>query len=248
MTLVELQASITELTDLQEKAKPNQIDQVERLLYDLKKYYKERYDDLPKVCRNAFDELVTRRIAAFPALQHADTPLLGKFVSNWKSRAKSASLKVYFGQMRVGPNFQESENDDQKQTVGFPAAIIGRAINAVQGDIHGGQVSADQITVCIFWAEKLQKWICANNRGYTTHCKASKWPSRMIPRVADTAELNRLDEKMTVGRGGFTYADGYTGTRLNGTERTLPSVEMPITTGPNTWIIEDVVSVPLAWR
>lgn len=253
MTLQELEASIADLKAIKNKAAENHhtIDEIQRLIFDLEKYYKDQYGDLPKVCRNAFDEVVTRRINAFPALANADLTLLNAFKSKWRSRAKSASIRVYFGQMRVGPDFQGQQgggNVEQQEIEGFPAAIIGRPINAVQGDIHGGQVKPDQLPVFIFWADKQQKWICANNRGFTAHCKASKWPSRLIPRVGTQDEINRLAEKKTVGPGGFTYAEGYTGPRLNGVERTLPSSEMPITTGPNTWIVQDVVNVPLAWH
>jgi hypothetical protein len=253
MTTQELEASIQDLKDIRNKAAEGHhtVDEVERLIYDLDKYYKDEYENLPKACRNAFDEIVTRRIAAFPALGNADTVLLNKFKANWKSRAKSASLKIHFGQMRVGPDFQGQQgggNVAQQDIVGFPAGIIGRAINAVQGDIHAGVVMQDQIPVFIFWWDKKQHWVCANNRGYTAHCKASKWPSRLIPRVASQDEINRLSEKKIVGQGGFTYADGYPGARLREAERTLPSTEMPITTGPNTWVIEDVVEVPHGWR
>jgi hypothetical protein len=58
--------------------------------------------------------------------------------------------------------------------------------------------------------------------------------------------LGEVESQGTIGT--FTYPDGYGGTRLGTRPRTLPSWEMPVTTGPNTWTIQEVVVVPLSWR
>jgi hypothetical protein len=149
--------------------------------------------------------------------------------------------KIYFGQMRIGPDFQGSQSDIQTKIVGLPD-VIGRPLDVISGRIRDNEIDNASIPVQIFYSD--QKWIAANNRGYATHCMAGKRPLRVWPRTADQAELNRLKE--VEGKGDIptlTYLANVE--RLTAKPpRTLPSEEIPITSGPNTWQVARIVKVP----
>jgi hypothetical protein len=251
MTRDQLLLSIGELDELRKDLKPSKDLQVEMLWQDLNDHYLTPYNGLPSVCRKAFDQIVRDRLDAFIPLPTTVRKAFAELVRKWKERAATASVNVHFGQMRVGPDFQGQQgggNVNQQAVVGLPDEIIGRPIAQVSGMIRAEDILPDQMPISIFWAPS-QRWICANNRGYTAYCKANVRPRRLIPRVASQDELNRLGEVESQGTiGTFTYPDGYGGTRLGTRPRTLPSWEMPVTTGPNTWTIQEVVVVPLSWR
>jgi hypothetical protein len=251
MTLEELHKSIDELNSIRSSLKPRKILQIEMLWQDLNDHYLTPYKDLPNHCRKAFDEAVKRRLAGFLPMPTSERASFSKFVADWGTRASSVSLQIHFGQMRVGPDFQGQAggNVHQQAVVGLPDELVGRPLTVVSGSIHAQTILPDQMPIHIFWAQRLQKWICANNRGYTAFCRAGVRPLRLIPREGTTDEINRLSEQEGVGNiGTFTYPPGYGGAHLGAHPRVLPSWEMPITTGPNTWVVQEVITVPIAWR
>jgi hypothetical protein len=109
--------------------------------------------------------------------------------------------------------------------------------------IQNGDILPDQIPIQIFWAAGAQCWVAANNRAYTAYCHAGIQPLRMVPRVPTQDELNRLGEVEGQGQiPDFQYQQGVG--HLTVQPRTLPSLQMAVTTGPNTWVVTRVVTVP----
>jgi len=241
-----------ELTDLVKKldelcGKNGVPQQIELLREDATKHYLQKYDSLGSLYRTAWDEVITRRLSGMDLAGPFATDI-STLKFSWKSQAKSTGLKIHFGQMRVGPDFQGSKTTDQVAVMGFPDdLIIGKSIRVVSGSITGGNIRPDHVPVQIFYSVEHERWVAANNRGYTAHCRAGVAPLRIWPREATQDELNRLKETEggTAGDkrlGPFTYTSGVA--HLNAHPRTLPSLEMPITNGPNTWEVIEVVQVP----
>jgi hypothetical protein len=229
-----------------------------RLLYDLEEApysYKKQYETLDGIQLAAFDHALWQRIAAFPKLvEKGDkaAAAMREFKMNWSAREKVEKLTIYFGQIQVAPTFQESQTVEKADIKGLPE-IVGKAINEVQGSIHGGQILCDQIPIQIFWLNDKQKWVTCNNRGYTAHCKAKVRPMRIIPVRPKPDDLNRLRDTATVP-GEVKLADGTisplkyaseTLPRAEERKRTLPSLEMLITSSGE---ILDVVKVPKEWN
>lgn len=243
MNLNEVQQWLGDLDDLREFAKPRRILQLEMLSADLAQYVGD-FANLNNRYRTAWEESVRRRLEG---IERIPTDLQRTFFAlrhRWAGAARRCGLRLLFGQMRVGPDFQGALNVNQQQLVGFPEKdVIARPIVNVGGLIQDGDILPDQIPIQIFWAPNDQRWIAANNRGYTAYCFAQVQPLRLIARLPQQLELNRLGE--VEGEGNiqdFNYQVGVTHLRVH--PRTLPSDQMPVTTGPNTWTVTRVVSVP----
>ena len=149
--------------------------------------------------------------------------------------------------MRVGPDFQGALTVNQTQVVGFPQdLVVGRPLQVVAAQLQQGNILPDQIPLQIFYDKK--KWIAANNRCLTAHCLAGVRPLRIIPRLPDQVEINRLSE--VEGQGEINDLQYQPGAipRLIQQPRTLPSNQMPITAGPNTWDVTQVATIPTAWQ
>jgi hypothetical protein len=205
-------------------------------------YYDTLYVYYPKVnvlsvdCKQAWD------ISLYLRLRAAKTTVDTKYERAMAYLPKPGGEipRIYFGQMRIGPDFQGSQSDIQTKIVGLPD-VVGRPLDVISGSIRDSSIDNASIPVQIFYSD--QKWIAANNRGYATHCMAGKRPLRVWPRTADQAELNRLEEvegKEQIPK--LTYQANVT--HLSVKPRTLPSEEIPITSGPNTWEVTRIVKVP----
>jgi hypothetical protein len=83
-----------------------------------------------------------------------------------------------------------------------------------------------------------------NNRGHAVHCLAGVTPLRLYPRFPEQVEINRLKDQE--GKGdipNFTYDPTLT-TRLANRPHTVPSTQIPITDGPNSWVVRAIATVP----
>ncbi|MFN9211861.1 MAG: hypothetical protein ACK6DI_13470, partial [Betaproteobacteria bacterium] len=215
----------------------------QRLDEDIRRHYHARFSDLNGVYRGAWDQAVLNRLDAMQ-LPGAMRREFAMFRHALRARMAGANLKLHFGQMRVSPNFQGAQNVNQ-QVIGFPDQIIGSNLQIVAGDIRNGNILGDQIPLQIFYKDN--KWIAANNRCLTAYCFALVRPLRLIPRLPDQLEINRLYEKD--GRGdisNFSYLPAVS--HLKKSPRTLPSDQMPVITGPATWIVQSVATIPGHWR
>jgi hypothetical protein len=194
---------------------------------------------------NAWDTSIFRRIQGFIHLIPNHSPIAEHradfihLLQRWKSQTKFIPLRVIFGQMRIGPNFA-SETAHQPPRL---SGIAGQSITSIDkkhfGHGHGWPIH-------IFYHNG--NWIAANNRGYAAHCHIGIRPKRLIPRHADVAETNRLAEAENLPpTPGLTYIGGYVGPR-HVAPRTLPSEQIPITDGPNSWSIRKTIKVPEFWR
>jgi hypothetical protein len=245
MTKAELSEMIGILDEIRKLDANQTYLQLEMLRDDLQKRYLDEYDNLEKVYRTAWDEAVKRRLEGITLIGANMVKDFNTFKTTWKARAKTCALKIYFGQMRVGPEFQGALNNEQNTILGFPKDdVVGKQISVVSGSITNKTILPDQIPVQIFYLASEQKWIAANNRGYTAYCRAKVQPLRLWPRKPESAETKRLKEKEGTGdTGTFTYP-AQLPDRLGDNPRTLPSLEMPVTTGPNTWVVQEIIKVP----
>jgi hypothetical protein len=245
MTLAELNEMLELLEQLIEMGKPHRYLQLKMLTADVKKYYKDKHRELGSVYRHAWDQAVLNRLDAmalptalkreFAGLRHA-----------WRARMQGVNLRIHFGQMKVGPAFAQSPIEAQNQIADFPAHIIGRPLNVVAGEITQGDILADQIPLQIFHHDGL--WIAANNRCFTTYCLAGVRPLRIIPRLPEQHEINRLAEVEGIEPvGNFVYQHGGIA-HLNTNPRTLPSLQIPVTLGPNSYMVTHVATAPTAWQ
>jgi hypothetical protein len=203
---------------------------------DTLNFYYPNLNNLSVDCKQVWD------ISLFLRLQAAKTTLDTNYekAKAYVPKPGGGIPRIYFGQMRIGPDFQGSQSDIQTKIVGLPD-LVGSPLDVISGLIRDNDIDNASIPVQIFYSD--QKWIAANNRGYATHCMAGKKPLRVWPHTADQAELNRLKE--VEGKGEiptFTYQANVG--HLAVKPRTLPSEEIPITSGPNTWVVARVVKVP----
>lgn len=216
--------------------------QLDRLYYDITTLYQPALEaGLGKAYKTAWDESITRRFAAITV--HASiSDAFDKLRADWKSTASTASLFLYFGQIRVGPNFAGAQNVHQQNIVGLPN-LNGQALVNIGATINAAQMLPDEIVVQIFWHNN--KWIVANNRGFTAHVIGGVRPLRLVPRPADQMELNRLTD--VEGQGEIQRFTGANAHALLVRPHTVPSTQMPITSGPNTFDVQQVVTIPKTW-
>ncbi|CAI8825982.1 hypothetical protein [Methylocaldum szegediense] len=244
MTLVELNEMLRKLDELMEMGKPHRYLQLRMLSADIRNHYLAAHQDLNRIYRDAWDQAVLNRLDGMTMPTAMQREFLN-FRHQWRARTRNANLRIYFGQMRVGPDFQGAQNIHQGAIVGFPQHIVGRPLVVVAGELNQGDILGDQIPLQIFYHNN--KWIAANNRCYTTHCLAGVRPLRIIPRLPEQLEINRLAEvEGQNGVGNFTYQPGVPHLAQN--PRRLPSDQMPITQGQNSWVVQQVATVPLAWQ
>lgn len=245
MTLVELEEMLERFTVLMDMGKPRRYVQLVMLDADIREHYLTPYRNLSRVYRDAWDQAVLNRLDAM-ALPGA---LQREFLSirhAWRARMVGVNLRIYFGQMRVGPDFQGAQNVHQAAIIGFPDGIVGRPLQVVAGELTQGDILADQVPLQIFHHNNC--WIAANNRCFTAHCMAGVRPLRVIPRTPIQLEINRLAE---MGGQGNIPAFAYQPlcvARLSVDPRTLPSTQMPVTLGPNSWSVSHVATAPVAWQ
>ncbi|UVH56375.1 hypothetical protein NWF24_26550 [Variovorax paradoxus] len=159
--------------------------------------------------------------------------------------SKGEPLRPLFGQQRIAPGFQ-TFNINQEQLPGFPGDLANSTLATVQTRIQQGTYSPDQIPIRIFLHGVQQKWIAANNRGYTAHCLAGVRPLRMLPTIFEPTdiEITRLQE--VEGENGIGPWTGMRGNEPN--PRRLPSERMfvvPIVNAAGSGAITSVASVPV---
>lgn len=246
MNLQELNDFITDIDNIRHRiAAANLLPYgpIEWLHYDLVNFFRPSFaqTQFNNTYKQAWVEAVTRRFDGMaPPIGQADLSLLRH---RWRASDPSVVLRVLFGQMRVGPSFQGALNVHQQNLPGLPD-LAGRAIDRISDLVRQGKIFGDQIPIQIFHSNN--RWVAANNRGLTTYALAGTQPARLIPRLPQQAELNRLAE--VEGQGGvpqLQYAANVA--HLAVSPRTLPSNQMPITTGPNTWIVQKVATIPDQW-
>lgn len=245
MTLADLEEMLERLAVLMDMGKPRRYLQLVMLDADIREHYLAPYQGLSRVYRDAWDQAVLNRLDAiaipgvlqreFLSIRHA-----------WRARMVGVNLRIHFGQMRVGPDFQGAQNVHQAAIVGFPDGIVGRPLQVVAGELTQGDILADQVPLQIFHHDN--RWIAANNRCYTAHCLAGVRPLRLIPRLPIQLEINRLAEVEGQGGVGTFHYQPLCVARLAVDPRTLPSHQMPVTLGPNSWDITQVATAPVAWQ
>ncbi len=142
--------------------------------------------------------------------------------------------------MRVGMSFQASLSIGQQQTIGLPD-LNGKLIAEIAGEINSKSMPPDQIPISIFFAGG--RWITINNRGYTAYALANVRPLRLFPSKPSQDELNRLRDEEGKGEIKDFKRNGHKLAK----PRKLPSSQMPVTAGPNSWDVQYVVNLPQAW-
>jgi hypothetical protein len=166
----------------------------------------------------------------------------------WVPKPLGAEIPdILFGQLRIGAEFQGSATVNQQAIAGFPEKkVVGRPLNVVAGMMGNeadSEIGPDEIPIQIFRDETSRRWIAANNRGYATHCLAGLKPLRVWPRKPDQMELNRLKEVENAGDAKkFTY-DAKVAKPLAAKPHALPSRQIPITAGPNSWVVMAIAEV-----
>jgi hypothetical protein len=244
MTLQELNEMLGSLGELMELGRPHRYLQLRMLDADIRAHYLAPFADLGRVYREAWDQAVLNRLDGM-RLPGAMQREFAIFRHAWRARMVGTNLRLHFGQMRVGPNFQGAQNVHQARILGFPDDIVGRPLQVVAGEINNGDILGDQIPLQIF--NHNNRWIAANNRCLTTYCLAGVRPLRLIPRLPEQLEINRLGE--VEGQGQILSFGYNVGVPLLAVyPRALPSNQMPVTTGPNTWTVERVATIPGHWQ
>ncbi|CAB3795703.1 hypothetical protein LMG28688_04167 [Paraburkholderia caffeinitolerans] len=235
---------ISKFLEVLKKFKPN--EKVDALYDDVLNVYlpKIKANELPERYIIVWDASIIARLRALKlgADKQSNEPIA------WIPKPLGAEIPtIYFGQLRITKDFQGSLTVNQQAITGFPEAkLVGRPIEVVAAmmgpDVDDG-IGPDEVPIQIFWSDEDKRWITANNRGYAAHCLAGQKPLRLWPRVADKMELNRLKE--VEGKDGakrFTYSPNLI-TRLGKTPHALPSTQIPITAGPNSWEVQLIAQV-----
>jgi len=212
-----------------------------RLYHDVLNHYYMQYAALSDQAKRVWDTSINLR------LKNIDVPqkVFSSQISSIKQMFSGYTTypDIRFGQIRVGPTFQGAANVNQQAMVGMPN-VQGQGILAYGRASLNNVANSDILPVAIFWNDDAGCWIAANNRGFAAHCAGGIRPLRLLPREPEQAETNRLAE--VEGQGNIpdlAYNPGVVH-RLNQRPHRLPSLQMPITTGPNTWTIEAVVDRP----
>jgi hypothetical protein len=227
-----------------------------QLTDDIRQWYVADFDGLDRRYRAAWEEIIRRRI--MDAEQHVPGKERQAVVMQRMRLSGRVYLKIYFGQIRAGRNFQGAMTVEQQGTAGFPQEeVVGKMVDTVAGKI-GESIAASDMPVEIFWwsgpatagdhrvdGRPREGWIATNNRGYAAHCLAGVMPLRLRPRPPSREVVNRLGEvegEQAVGRLTFDSVTGVQ--RESGAVRRLPSAELPLTDGPQSWHVQKLASVP----
>jgi hypothetical protein len=214
---------------------------LERLNHDLFNHYYLEYNNLSLDCKRVWDVSINLRLKMVVVSQKKFSGYIATIKQMFSGY--TSYPRIMFGQTRIGPTFQGAPNVNQQAMVGMPNVIGQGVVNYGQNFLNNPHMS-DMLPVAIFFHNG--HWIAANNRGFAAHCAGGVKPLRLLPRVAQVAEINRLNE--VPGQGGIPQLQYMQGVpHLNQNPHTLPSRQMPITTGPNTWVVQAVVSVPQNW-
>ena len=171
-------------------------------------------------------------------------PTLWRLYNHWKSQTLMTVPTLHFGQMRISSKTQSA---NVYQTV-YQQGLANQNIN---------EITAKELENGLVWEihifQHAGTWISANNRGLAVHCRNKIAPLRVFPRTATTDETNRLAEVEGQGAvGNLTYTKdmpdaGRLAAHRAKAKRDLPSTEIPVTDGPNSWIITEVISTPTQW-
>jgi len=218
---------------------PSRVRQLEWLRYDLDHFARNALGS--SQYRKAWDRILYDRLEAI-IIPDRIRPTIDKIKATARAASSGASMRIHFGQQRVAGTFQ-SQNVNQAALPGFPDAVANSPLALVQAGLAQGQYSADQIPVQVFWHVQSNKWVAANNRGYTVHCLARVRPLRILLTTFQPhdIEITRLAE--VEGQGGIPNWTGVRGGEPN--PRTLPSTRMFITPVGNA--ITQVAEVPAGW-
>lgn len=187
-----------------------------------------------------WEDMFRRRLStlniSFPGLipGHHNTTL-NELVFKWRAESKALSVKVHFGQMRIGPNFAVANVNQPQRVQNLAGTLVLAATGAQLGQGHGWPIR-------VFWHKNI--WVAQNNRGFAAHCNANIQPLRLIPITPEAADTNRLLEVEGQSNIPFMTYEPNVPHLLDPAPRRLPSLEMPITNGPNTWIIQNIVRNP----
>jgi hypothetical protein len=237
---------IDSVLDVLEKYKSH--PKIVALISDINTYYRPLVErnSLPRDYVVVWDASIIARLSAMTptgTVRNFDEPIA------WIPKPLGAAVpRILFGQLRIASSFQGSKTVNQTEIVGFPAdKIVGRPLEVVAGMMRPAEnkeVDVDAIPVQIFFHEKSNSWVAANNRGYAVHCLAGCLPLRLIPRLPEQLELNRLKEVENEGDAKrFTY-ETKPPKRLKNRPHSLPSEQIPITAGPNSWDVTQIAEVP----
>jgi hypothetical protein len=202
--------------------------------------------------KHAWEEAIKRRLKYFPqpVLVALGIPLntFDALILSWQSQATPTALPLKFGQMRIGPNFAgpvaaqppRIQQAAAQAIAGIPAIALGAQVG------NNPLAYGHAFPIHIFY--HAGNWIAANNRGLAAHCLAGIQPRRLIPRLPQQLELNRLNEVEGVNQiGPLIFTPAFARPPFLPNPRTLPSDAIPITNGPNTWTVINAARIPLAW-
>ena len=231
----------------------NNIDIINGLVNDFDQYIAYLNSPQPtQVYQDAWDSLLYARIKKLCFMTIASKTLnsiaeVRTMLSTWQYERVFPYGDLNFGQIRVGPNFA-GEHDRT------PARLQGLGGSQISMTSFYRLFEGNGWPISIFHNGAV--WVALNNRGLLVHCIRDVKPLRLIPRLATVDETNRLNERENHGTIPLlTYEAGFAhGLRLNvhkhspRQDRTLPSRQMPITDGPNSWVIKSVVTIPANWN
>jgi len=216
---------------------------VEALYADVLNVYYPKVQTLPAEYLEVWDASLIARLRHLSGVS-VEASKVERAVAYVPKYSGAPVPPILFGQLRIGRDFQGSATSDQQAIVGFPSdKVVGRPLIVVAGMMNKNELGADEIPVQVFRHAVSKTWVAVNNRGYATHCMAGLKPLRIWPRLPDQMEINRLDEVEGKDHARFfTYASGVE--HLAKKPHTLPSLQIPITDGPNSWNVTAVVTVP----
>lgn len=216
---------------------------VKTLYYDVEQVYRPMVasQSLPEEYIVVWDfSIITRLYALRHGFPNFNEP------TAWVPKPLGAAMpRILFGQLRIKHEFQASLTGNQQAIVGFSyEKIVARPLKVVAnmlGSKNDSEIGLDDIPVQIFYVPKNKCWVAANNRGYAVHCLANVSPLRVWPLPPHAVELNRLEEMESAPK--FTYESTVI-KRLDKKPHSLPSSQIPITAGPNSWVVSEVAEVP----
>lgn len=243
MRIDHLNECVSKLDDAIGLLKPSRVRQLEWLRYDLHVVCREQITSrrLPRSHQPAWYRVTLDRLAAIQVPTRVRGPI-DSIQIFLRQESSGASLSLKFGQMRIAGAFQVP-NVNQQRIAGFPDDMAGSDLATVANRIQSGSYLPDQVPIRIFWHSFSNRWVVANNRGFTAHCIANVRPLRLWPTAfyPHDIEVTRLAE--VEGLGGVP---DFIGPRLGEpVPRRLPSDRMFVTPVENQ--IARVVQVPSQW-
>jgi hypothetical protein len=232
-----LEKIYNDLTKLATKLDGAEKESVQCLADDILNLYYLVYDSFSAALyRNAWDTVICDRLD-WMNTKYADGNPQGRYakasatIQGFKETNQATAMTpIRFGQLRIAANFAQAE------TIYTPKGVAGQSIESMGAKLQSGGSARDLLMVKVFRQNEV--WVAINNRALACHSVAGLRPVRIVPQDPSADELNRLNETYTE----WTYTEAMKATKERvPNDRTLPSEIIPITDGPNTYLVTRIV-------